>query len=81
MTHRGKKDEVWNRTEIQSPCVRICVLHQDEGICIGCYRTRDEIGKWSLMTDEERAKLMEELPDRGGRLRKRRGGRRRTSSQ
>ena len=70
-------DEIWNRDELESPCVKICVLHPEAGICIGCYRERHEIAGWAGMTAQERAAVMAELPARAGRLRKRRGGRRR----
>ena len=66
---------VWKRDEIESPCVQICVLHPQERICIGCYRTSDEIARWSKMTSEQRRTIMAELPDRAPRLQKRRGGR------
>lgn len=66
---------VWTRDEIQSPCVRICVVHPEARICTGCYRTIDEIGRWSRMTNEERREVMDDLPNRAPMLRKRRGGR------
>ncbi len=66
---------LWKRDEIASPCVQICVLHPEERICIGCYRTGDEIAHWSKMTPDERSAIMAALPDRAPRLRKRRGGR------
>ena len=69
-------DEVWKRAEIESPCVKVCVIHPEERICAGCYRTIEEIGGWSRMTPEERRRIMGELPDRASRLRVRRGGRR-----
>lgn len=69
-------NEIWKRDEIQSPCVRICVVHPEERLCVGCYRTLEEIGRWSRMTHEERAAIMAELPARAPRLQKRRGGRR-----
>ena len=68
-------EPVWNRDEIQSPCVRICVVHPTARICTGCNRTIDEIRDWSRMTSEERRVIMEELPSRSSMLRKRRGGR------
>ena len=68
-------EPVWNRDEIQSPCVRICVVHPTARICNGCNRTIDEIRDWSRMTSEERRVIMEELPSRSSMLRKRRGGR------
>ena len=66
---------VWTRDEIESPCVRICVVHPEARICTGCHRTIDEISRWSRMTTEERREVMEALPDRAALLRKRRGGR------
>ncbi|MFA3915988.1 DUF1289 domain-containing protein [Ruegeria hyattellae] len=66
---------VWKRNEIDSPCVEICVVHPVERICTGCYRTIDEITRWSKMEPSERVAIMEELPDRAPRLVKRRGGR------
>lgn len=68
-------DEVWARDEIESPCVKICVLHRMSGLCIGCYRTGDEIAGWSMMPPEERRRLMEELPSRESSIAKRTGGR------
>ncbi len=74
-------DEVWKRDEIDSPCVKLCVLHPLEGICVGCYRTAEEIAAWSEMEPEARRVLMETLPERAGRLQKRRGGRRRETKR
>ena len=47
-------------------------------ICIGCYRTINEIATWSRLTDMERREIMETLPDRAPMIAKRRGGRART---
>ncbi|WP_208408092.1 DUF1289 domain-containing protein [Variibacter gotjawalensis] len=33
-------------------------------MCLGCGRTIGEIGNWSRLTDEERRRIMDELPDR-----------------
>lgn len=66
---------VWTRKEIESPCVRVCVVHPEARICTGCYRTTDEIARWSKMTPDERRDIMEALPARAPMLRKRRGGR------
>ncbi|MCZ7676027.1 MAG: DUF1289 domain-containing protein [Roseovarius sp.] len=66
---------VWTRDEIESPCIRVCVVHPEAGICTGCYRTTDEIAGWSRMGAKERREIMAALPDRAPLLRKRRGGR------
>jgi hypothetical protein len=69
------KDEVWMRDEIESPCVKLCVVHPEERICIGCYRTIEEIAAWSRLTHAARAAIMDDLPARAPRLVRRRGGR------
>ncbi len=66
---------VWKRDEVESPCIQICVVHPTERICTGCYRTIDEITRWSKMDSTERAEIMQDLPERKPRLAKRRGGR------
>jgi len=68
-------DTVWKRDEIESPCVKICVIHPEARLCTGCLRSIDEITQWSRMTPEARRAVMEELPVRAGRLTRRRGGR------
>lgn len=69
------KDDIWHRDEIQSPCVKLCVVHPEERLCVGCLRTIDEISVWSRLTHEQRAEIIAELPSRAPRLAKRRGGR------
>ncbi|RZO40286.1 MAG: DUF1289 domain-containing protein [Rhodobacteraceae bacterium] len=68
-------NQIWKRDEIASPCVKICVVHPEARICTGCYRSIDEIGTWSKLSPEERAAIMQELPNRAALLKKRRGGR------
>jgi len=68
-------DEIWKRSEVDSPCIKICVVHPKTRLCTGCLRTIDEIGAWSRMTPEVRRAIIEELPTRAGDLSKRRGGR------
>jgi len=68
-------DDVWHRDEVASPCAKLCVVHPEARICIGCYRSIDEISTWSRMNAEERAAVMAELPARAPNLTKRRGGR------
>ncbi|GLQ26166.1 DUF1289 domain-containing protein [Sulfitobacter pacificus] len=68
-------DEVWKREEVESPCVKICVIHPEARLCTGCLRSIEEIGSWSRMTPEARREIMAELPARAGQITKRRGGR------
>ena len=57
-------DEVWKREEVESPCVKLCVIHEKSGLCMGCYRSRYEIAGWSRLTPEARTDLMQVLPER-----------------
>ncbi|MFP7673436.1 DUF1289 domain-containing protein [Marivita sp. S0852] len=68
-------DDIWQRDEIESPCVKVCVIHPDSRLCTGCLRSIDEIGAWSKMSPEARRAVMAELPSRTGQLKIRRGGR------
>ena len=62
-------DDLWTRDEVDSPCVKICVIHPGAGICIGCHRTGDEIAGWGRMSPEARRALMADLPARAPQLR------------
>ncbi len=66
---------IWQRNEVESPCVKLCVVHPEERICVGCLRSIDEISGWSRYTPQERRAIMADLPARAPRLQKRRGGR------
>ena len=68
-------DEIWERAEVDSPCIKICVIHPEERICVGCYRSIEEIATWSRLTPAERRAIMADLPARLPQLAKRRGGR------
>ena len=49
---------------IESPCIKVCVIDADRGLCTGCLRTLDEIAAWSRLTPEARRRIMDELPAR-----------------
>jgi hypothetical protein len=70
-------ENLWKRDEIDSPCIKLCSIHPSERICVGCYRSMEEIGAWSSLSSEVRLDIMNELPNRSSRIQKRRGGRNR----
>ena len=53
--------------EIESPCIKVCTLDARAGLCLGCGRTVDEIARWTLMSAEDRERIMAELPARRAR--------------
>ena len=48
----------------RSPCVRICTMDPESGLCEGCGRTLAEIAGWLRMSEDERQAIMDALPDR-----------------
>ncbi len=68
-------DDVWRREEVESPCIKICVVHPEARICTGCLRSIDEITAWGRMSNDARRAVMAELPGRQSLLKVRRGGR------
>ena len=49
---------------MKSPCVKVCQMDPQRGLCLGCARSLEEIARWSAMTDPEREKIIAELPAR-----------------
>ena len=49
---------------METPCVDICQIDRDSGLCLGCGRTIAEISAWASMTSEERRRVMAELAAR-----------------
>ena len=48
---------------IPSPCVDICSLNDDD-ICIGCFRSGDEISSWGKMSNEEKIQTLNKVRER-----------------
>ena len=49
---------------MKTPCIKVCVMDLDSHCCKGCYRTLEEIGRWSSMSDAERETIIAKLPER-----------------
>lgn len=49
---------------IRTPCILVCLIDADSGLCQGCRRTLDEIAQWAVLDDATRDKVMAELPSR-----------------
>jgi predicted Fe-S protein YdhL (DUF1289 family) len=39
--------------DIKSPCIKVC-KYDDDRVCVGCYRTMNEITRWPFMTDQQK---------------------------
>ncbi|MEZ0238348.1 MAG: DUF1289 domain-containing protein [Methylophilaceae bacterium] len=49
---------------LSSPCIGVCRMDSEAGVCSGCLRTRDEIAAWSKMPDEQKRQLLQVLERR-----------------
>ena len=49
---------------IPSPCINVCRIDGDSGLCTGCYRTLDEITVWSRLDDRGRTTVLARVAER-----------------
>jgi uncharacterized protein len=66
-------------SDVETPCIKVCVVDPGSGFCIGCGRSREEIASWLDLNVEQRRRIMGTLPERISSLsnrRRRKGGRR-----
>jgi hypothetical protein len=64
MVRRGK-NRPKPESEVKSPCIGFCNnIDFDNNLCLGCFRTIDEIGGWWDMSDEEKRKVLEGAAER-----------------
>jgi hypothetical protein len=42
---------------VASPCVGICCVGAD-GVCIGCFRSLDELAVWTTANDTEKRRIL-----------------------
>ncbi len=50
--------------EIESPCVRECVIDAASGWCRGCLRTLHEISYWTAYTPAQKRALLAQIVQR-----------------
>jgi predicted Fe-S protein YdhL (DUF1289 family) len=48
---------------VPSPCVSVCALN-DNDICIGCYRSADEIRQWTVFDNQQKRQVIQAANDR-----------------
>ena len=50
-------------TPVESPCIRKCCL-DDNDICLGCFRTLEQITGWTRFTDKQKRKVLQSCEQR-----------------
>tara|TARA_Y100001972_G_scaffold109171_1_gene139833 strand:- start:195 stop:383 length:189 start_codon:yes stop_codon:yes gene_type:complete len=48
-------------SEVESPCQNICLI--EEGYCIGCGRTEDQIMEWLYADDDRKLEILDEISE------------------
>ena len=43
---------------VASPCINVCKMDAPGGLCVGCFRTIDEITVWSRSDDACRLEIL-----------------------
>jgi predicted Fe-S protein YdhL (DUF1289 family) len=51
-------------SDLPSPCISLCRMRAGDGLCEGCWRTLDEIVRWSGMNGDEKRAVWIELAQR-----------------
>lgn len=51
---------------VPSPCVSVCKMNADRSLCLGCYRSIDEIRAWSKSDNAGRLQMWQQLLARAG---------------
>ncbi|UCU98682.1 DUF1289 domain-containing protein [Acidovorax radicis] len=51
---------------VPSPCVSVCRMAEDGSVCEGCFRTLDEIRRWSGLDTKARRIVWARLLQRAG---------------
>lgn len=59
----AKVEHVKSPSEV-TPCIKVCRIDPESGVCVGCLRTVGEISSWRYKSMEDRLKIMQELSSR-----------------
>lgn len=51
-------------TPVRSPCIGLCTLNNDTGICAGCFRHIDEIIDWTALNQDEKRAVIARCEER-----------------
>lgn len=56
-------NEIVELEEIETPCVGQCCLDDDD-ICLGCFRSLEEITGWAVADNDKRRQFLENIEAR-----------------
>ena len=53
-----------NSIVIESPCINICKINTDSGLCMGCCRDEFEVFNWINFSDKEKELILSKIKSR-----------------
>ena len=53
--------------QVASPCISVCVMDAASGLCIGCWRSLDEIAAWSVLDADAKRGVLAAIRERRAR--------------
>jgi len=60
-TKMGRTNNTMNEKKdvdkVESPCIGVCVLDIND-ICEGCFRKAEEIGRWSILSEDKKRDIV-----------------------
>jgi hypothetical protein len=56
------------QTPVPSPCIKVCQIAPETGLCRGCLRTLDEIARWSRASEDDKRAVWAEIRRREAQL-------------
>lgn len=54
-------DPTTDTGKVPSPCISICQMNRQTGLCEGCFRTIDEITRWSTASEDTKRAIWVEI--------------------
>ena len=52
------------RMNKMSPCIGVCSIDPKSNLCLGCFRSSDEIAIWPMIDNQKALEIMKEIKKR-----------------
>jgi len=53
-----------NGDKVASPCISVCKMNEDQSLCLGCFRTLDELRAWSTLDEAGKRVVWTQIAER-----------------
>jgi len=50
-----------SKNKAKSPCIDVCKIDKNSGLCKGCLRTKQEIKGWKSLSKSERREIISQI--------------------